>query len=582
MDLPFVFKLVRRNRSILNVSIPAEKFELYRDFLNFFCGLKPLKWIGHSSHHKCFVCSAYIQDKIISICNKHIDTLPNLKVLIDFINGVDINEVLAFLRVGSIHRVDENLIKDTVILLNKVFIEQFYEVQQFGNEEKYFGHSKYSERKCRFCGESYPKVKFKDKNAHAIPDSLGNKLLFCYDECMTCNGKLSRTEKNLIDYLDFRRSEAQIPNKQKKIVTATGHNYIYNGEEKKLSITPYAIVNENDSEYFIKLESAIPISHLGIFRALAKIAICCTDDEEIIHDYRPLIDFINGNFIPFVTPDVWYVYREQKLKQPKITIYKRKTELGNLECPKCIICVDIIDLTFVYVLPFAFSDEGKYLTNEASAKFLQAIFEQIGGKNLEHIYMQDRIGKFSHVYMTVKKSDCKIIDQHQLDSVQEKPHNAIEFPPFRIENIIDEKILSLTIKIPYKHSSIDKFSLAKSWVESDLHASLIYTNVFRVQCDFKVKDYINSNVIFTVSALADAIVKRPDEVASHKHKELSSPLVEHLLQLIISSVKEKLLNKFPNFEFDELPSFLMELDGCVTKLNPNAEQTIMVKDKNHI
>lgn len=41
------------------------------------------------------------------------------------------------------------------------------------------GEDDKSKRVCRFCGQQMPEVTF-DKEAHAIQDALGNKLLFCY------------------------------------------------------------------------------------------------------------------------------------------------------------------------------------------------------------------------------------------------------------------------------------------------------------------------------------------------------------------------------------------------------------------
>jgi hypothetical protein len=41
-------------------------------------------------------------------------------------------------------------------------------------------------RCCRFCGKRFPEVTFRTE-AHAIPELLGNKGLFTYDECDACN-----------------------------------------------------------------------------------------------------------------------------------------------------------------------------------------------------------------------------------------------------------------------------------------------------------------------------------------------------------------------------------------------------------
>ena len=48
---------------------------------------------------------------------------------------------------------------------------------------------------CRFCGKSKPEVLFRSE-AHAIPESLGNKILFTNYECDTCNKFFGETIEN--------------------------------------------------------------------------------------------------------------------------------------------------------------------------------------------------------------------------------------------------------------------------------------------------------------------------------------------------------------------------------------------------
>jgi len=48
---------------------------------------------------------------------------------------------------------------------------------------------------CRFCGKSRPEVRFRDR-AHAIPESLGNRVLFTNYECDTCNRFFGETIEN--------------------------------------------------------------------------------------------------------------------------------------------------------------------------------------------------------------------------------------------------------------------------------------------------------------------------------------------------------------------------------------------------
>jgi hypothetical protein len=43
-------------------------------------------------------------------------------------------------------------------------------------------------KRCRFCRKTAPQVTFR-KEAHAIPEALGNKSLFSHYECDACNQK---------------------------------------------------------------------------------------------------------------------------------------------------------------------------------------------------------------------------------------------------------------------------------------------------------------------------------------------------------------------------------------------------------
>lgn len=578
MDLPFIFKLVRADGGVFSVTIPADDFIIHAAFLNFFCALPPYRWIGYSSHHKCFVCTPELKAGVTELCSAHEASLTGIMELADFVNEADDNEKLVFLRVGSIHHVDEGLIRESIKMLNVIALEDCYDVCHYGDSEHFFGHRRYSDRKCRFCGQTHPAVKFKDKNAHAIPDSLGNKLLFCYDECMTCNGKLSSVEKQLIDYLDYRRSEGRILNKKNKIVTATGHNFIYDGTRQKLYITPFAIVDETGDEYRLKLESAIPITHLGIYRALCKIAICCQEDGMVVSDFKRTIEFINGDFIPASVPDVWFVYRQSKSSQPRISIYTRRSDVDPGRCPRCLVRLDIIDLTFVYVLPFATSDDGRYTCNEESNSHIRHLMTTVEGFCAESINMADRVGKFSHVYTKVPKSECEIIDPKRLERAQEKPHNAIEFPPFDPENVSAISFRSSSVNPTADVSLLEPSRLETSKIDSSIGVRIINQNTVRVRSKFTVARLMTDERLLSAEALADVVVNRPEDVLSVVHREISSPLVEHVINVFCDRLKKQLASDMPSFDFDRLPSYLMELDGCITRIDPNAEQTIMFKD----
>lgn len=102
-------------------------------------------------------------------------------------------------------------------------LEYKYDYYSFGLDgmQIFVGEYDKSKRTCRFChgvtkenerAEEYKKkgvpiVTFgKNTNAHAISDALGNKLLFCLEECETCNNSLAKVENNFIALMDWRRA----------------------------------------------------------------------------------------------------------------------------------------------------------------------------------------------------------------------------------------------------------------------------------------------------------------------------------------------------------------------------------------
>lgn len=70
-------------------------------------------------------------------------------------------------------------------------------------------------RKCRFCGRAKPEVSFR-KEAHALPESIGNESLFTYYECDTCNQAFGEGCEN-----DFG-----------KLVAADAHDGPYTWQER--------------------------------------------------------------------------------------------------------------------------------------------------------------------------------------------------------------------------------------------------------------------------------------------------------------------------------------------------------------
>jgi len=142
-------------------------------------------------------------------------------------------------------------------------------------------------RKCRFCGKSYPDVKFK-KEAHVIAQGLGNRFLLNNFECDTCNAWFGRFESDFVNYIDYMRKVAGVENKNQRkqqgtsVTDSPGLTFHINGEVYHIGseyITSHEIDNESRlARFTIKIK---PYRPLHIYKMLLKIALCCVPEDEI-------------------------------------------------------------------------------------------------------------------------------------------------------------------------------------------------------------------------------------------------------------------------------------------------------------
>lgn len=564
------------------LSVPQE-YPMYMDFLNFFCDLESLEWIGCSSHHRVVVMTDKIKTGIADlVCNYNKD-LEIALPLANFFDAIEVGVPFFFLRHGLSLRIDDKLIGEAYNILAKCYKTCCFSVLAYGDESEkvYVGHKKFSERKCRFCGKKYPAVKFKDDNAHAIPDGLGNKLFFCYDECMSCNNRLNNAfEKDFIVYLDIRRADAGIKGK-KKIPTVYGHNYKLDGEKKELSISKYAILEETDSTYSLKLEGATKIEHVNLYKALVKFVINLAQEDMLPH-FSAAVRWLNDDFIPPVLPDVWYCYHipTDAVSQPRIRIYRRNGALSYKSGPYCLVELDIIDLTFVFIMPFA--DGGHYLTNDEVSPFL-ARFISITEKPIidcEQIDMSDRQKKFAHVKTTVQKSDIKVVPHESFEKFQEYEQDLIEFPN------IDTKRISINIDQLYASSQYKSKSLTfeQSVISSDFNCRYISPRKFILEGYIVITDQTRLQVRngwkvnFSASIQSEGVGEIVGVAKDHKGEQIAE-VNGHAIMLALEKVAARLMvlycNDLPAYEFVRLPRIIMERAGIIINPNLEAEKSVM-------
>lgn len=538
------------------------------DMLNLLCSADPLLWIDKSGHNKLFICSPNLKVRVHDIRNEHTDLL----FIEDFFNNQADNAPLAFLREGGLLRIDEDLIEKAMCLVK---FWSTYDVISFGDKEVYTGPNDLEACVCRFCRRGYPEVKFKKRNAHAIPEALGNKLIFCNDECRDCNATLSHIDKELAEYLKYRRSEGGIRNKKGKIIKVYGHNFFYDGSAGKLKISRLAILKETEREYYVKLEGAEPITHLGIYKALAKIAIDLMP-RDLVNEFQSTIDWIKGEFVPQKLPNVFYIYRSSSVSQPLAQLFVQQKETLNPELPRCIVALTMIDLTLFFIVPLG---KGEPIYMEDHIKdYLKYIIPKAPEQSIDCIDMADRIGKYAHVKKWISKDDCEIVDQSEF-TFQEKNPNQVDFPEFdpSLVKILDCQVstcyLSPKVELTNKLRIEDSIVNAKM---TDLSIDFDTTQPV-LECSWEIEIQAIDNREIVLKTECKVVVSHEciSRVCSIIFEEISSVFLEYVVDEACKDLGRSIADKFHKYDFSQLARFLMESQGLVPPTKESAEQSVM-------
>ena len=567
----FICQIWDASGNRLEIDLP-QSHPAQMDMLNLLCSADPLLWIDESGHNKLFICSPDLKVRVHDICGKHkSDELFDLSPIEDFFNNQADNAPLAFLREGGLLRIDEDLIEKAMCLVK---FWSSYDVISFGDKEKeeYTGPNDLKACVCRFCRRGYPEVKFKKRNAHAIPEALGNKLIFCNDECPDCNATLSRIDKELAEYLQYRRSEGGIRNKKSKIIKVYGHNFFYDGSAGKLKISPLAILEETESEYYVKLEGAELITHLGIYKALAKIAIDLIP-RNLVDEFQSTIDWIKGEFVPQKLPNVFYIYQSSSVSQPLVQLFVRHDETLNLELPRCIVALTLIDLTFLFIVPLG---KGEPIYMEDHIKdYLKCIIPNAPEQSIDRIDMADRIDKYAHVKEWVSKDECEIVDQSEFSQFQEKNPNQVDFPEFDASLV---KILSCQTSedLSPREELTNRLRIEGSIAKMN-HLSIAFDSPSVIECSWEIEIQAINNRETALRAHCTVVVSHGciSKVCPSMFGEVSPFFLEYVVGVACEHLGEKIADKFCQYDFSQLARFLMESQGLVPPTKESAEQSVM-------
>ena len=213
---------------------------------------------------------------------------------------------------------------------------------------------------CRFCGRDRNHTSFR-KEAHAIPDSLGNHLLFSNEECGGCNERLATVEDNLIHFLDVNRAMVGIKTKKGELPEVEGDNFVIRRAENGIGI--YAkddIPAEKVAVKGLRLRHRATITNQGIYKALVKMVIGMLPSEDMPH-FSETIGWINGGVTSLNLPSIYWRY-SQPVQQPILLFFLNKHQKKNT--PYCTCVLYVCNVTFLYIIPFVDIDAGQYKKDE--------------------------------------------------------------------------------------------------------------------------------------------------------------------------------------------------------------------------
>jgi HNH endonuclease len=269
-------------------------------------------------------------------------------------------------------RVNYKFLKPEIQELFK-FINTLYEFKPFiwmnNNHKKLRPRI---ERTCRFCGKSYPEVKFSNK-AHIIPELIGNKMAFSDFECDTCNCKFGIYESDFANYLGIFRTIAEITGK-KGVPKFTSHKVELRIEQafknnidiklRELNIENKLLYNEKEGILRI-ITKGNPYSSINVFRCLLKSAISLVDTEDLKHLSNTIKFLLDDKYCTDPSNDFIFTIHQYFIPgnfntDPFVIQYKKRINFIGYAAPSLIFIFYIRNIIIQLAIPFHEKDSLLY------------------------------------------------------------------------------------------------------------------------------------------------------------------------------------------------------------------------------
>ena len=337
--------------------------------------------------------------QLMSDLRTFIQNNGNRKELWDFYNVLsELDEGESF-AINTKHLTDSEYdeIKENVLKLNVPDYEGFrryrtevcgilidnYRMVFYEQERKQLriGETDKAKRKCRFCRESMPTVKF-DKDAHTISEGLGNKSIITNDECDTCNETLGKEiEQDLMTYLSPLRTFSSIAGKHGRTKIKDDSFAIYEESPGKIRIDlfdqeipelKHCTFKEDGENFTLSFTHPQKLNPQDVYRAIVKYAIGVMEEVELPY-FQDTIDWVNKENTAVDLPKLCFFLDNNPKddKKPCITVFFRKNSDKTL--PYSFIDLKVAGVVVFAVIPFCNQDDRIFSKEEDWKHILEVV-----------------------------------------------------------------------------------------------------------------------------------------------------------------------------------------------------------------
>jgi len=243
---------------------------------------------------------------------------------------------------------------------------------------------------CRFCKRKKPDVTF-SKDAHIIPELLGNRHLVSDFECDSCNLKFGTTyEDHFAKFLGISRTLEKVRGKDKVPTFKSSDNKLRAEKESFFGLQDSIVLSNTDAQSnavnFDPLTGAgsievikQPYRPLWAYKALLKMALSCLDNSEMAN-YESALQFLLTEKLDQVLGKIcncraYLMPVGYGIKDPFVLLFKKRQT--TLRMPTHLFALFFKNSVYEIFLPVNLNDQKLYNGEPVSVYWCPPMFANL-------------------------------------------------------------------------------------------------------------------------------------------------------------------------------------------------------------